>query len=109
VPADDFETRRDVTSVGPPPSGSSSWGGVSSVSSHTFSRTNSGVRPGRRRPERGPVFAVVQGRSSTHSASLDPDDPESPNFDQGGEQSAQGEKDRWDTPRDAYSPETQPS
>jgi multidrug efflux pump subunit AcrB len=27
------------------------------------------------------VFAVVQGRSSTRSASLDPDDPTSPNFD----------------------------
>jgi multidrug efflux pump subunit AcrB len=32
------------------------------------------------------VFIVVQGRSSTRSASLDPDDPGSPNFDRGGEQ-----------------------
>jgi multidrug efflux pump subunit AcrB len=32
------------------------------------------------------VFAVVQGSSSTRSASLDPDDPESPNFDRSGEQ-----------------------
>jgi multidrug efflux pump subunit AcrB len=28
------------------------------------------------------VFAVLMGRSSTSSASLDPDDPESPNYDQ---------------------------
>jgi multidrug efflux pump subunit AcrB len=27
------------------------------------------------------VFAIIQGRSSTRSASLDPDDPQSPNFD----------------------------
>jgi multidrug efflux pump subunit AcrB len=27
------------------------------------------------------VFAVVQGRAGIHSASLDPDDPESPHFD----------------------------
>src|SRR5437016_14640758 len=32
------------------------------------------------------VFAVVQGRSSTESASLDPDDPESANFDHSREQ-----------------------
>jgi multidrug efflux pump subunit AcrB len=31
------------------------------------------------------VFAVIQGRSSTGSASLDPDDPASPNYDQGGQ------------------------
>jgi multidrug efflux pump subunit AcrB len=31
------------------------------------------------------VFAVVQGRSSTRSPSLDPDDPQSPNFDRGGQ------------------------
>jgi multidrug efflux pump subunit AcrB len=30
------------------------------------------------------VFAVVQGRSSTRSVSLDPDDPESSSFDSGG-------------------------
>jgi multidrug efflux pump subunit AcrB len=35
------------------------------------------------------VFAVVQGRSSTRSASLDPDDPESANFDNGGEKRAE--------------------
>jgi multidrug efflux pump subunit AcrB len=34
------------------------------------------------------IFAVVQGRSSTQSASLDPDDPESSHFDQDGAQSA---------------------
>jgi multidrug efflux pump subunit AcrB len=32
------------------------------------------------------IFAVIQGRSSTRSASLDPDDPESPNFDRSGKQ-----------------------
>src|SRR5262249_41704559 len=35
------------------------------------------------------VFAVVQGRSGTRSPSLDPDDPESPNFDRGGEGGAE--------------------
>jgi hypothetical protein len=28
------------------------------------------------------VFAVIMGRASTRSASLDPDDPESPHHDQ---------------------------
>jgi multidrug efflux pump subunit AcrB len=51
------------------------------------------------------VFAVVQGRSSTRSASLDPDDPESPNFDRGGGQSAE----RDGEVRTAPSPQTQPS
>jgi multidrug efflux pump subunit AcrB len=36
------------------------------------------------------VFAVLQGRSSTRSASLDPDDPVSPHYDQTGEQSGNG-------------------
>jgi len=31
-----------------------------------------------------PIFTLLQGRSSTRSPSLDPDDPESPNFDNGG-------------------------
>src|SRR5262249_15430770 len=35
------------------------------------------------------VFAVVQGRSSTRSASLDPDDPESPNFERDDDQQAE--------------------
>jgi multidrug efflux pump subunit AcrB len=35
------------------------------------------------------VFAVVLGRSGTRSVSLDPDDPESTYFDQGGEQTAE--------------------
>src|SRR5207245_10719915 len=35
------------------------------------------------------VFAVIQGRSSTGSASLDPDDPHSGHFDHSGEQSAE--------------------
>jgi multidrug efflux pump subunit AcrB len=34
------------------------------------------------------VFAVIQGQSSTRSASLHPDDPDSPNFDRNGEQPA---------------------
>jgi multidrug efflux pump subunit AcrB len=34
------------------------------------------------------VFAVIQGHSSIRSASLHPDDPESPNFDRNGEQPA---------------------
>jgi multidrug efflux pump subunit AcrB len=54
------------------------------------------------------VFVVIQSRSSTHSASLDPDDPESPQFDQGGEQPAE-QADRQETPRAAHPPETQPS
>jgi multidrug efflux pump subunit AcrB len=33
------------------------------------------------------VFAVVQGRSSTRSVSLDPDDPESPHFDRNAQNS----------------------
>jgi hypothetical protein len=52
------------------------------------------------------VFAVVQGRSSTDSVSLDPDDPESPNFDQGGEESAERD---GEAQRPAPSPQTQPS
>ncbi|HEV3118905.1 MAG TPA: efflux RND transporter permease subunit [Gemmataceae bacterium] len=36
------------------------------------------------------VFAVLQGRSSTRSASLDPDDPASPHYDQTGVQSGNG-------------------
>src|SRR5262249_24422241 len=34
------------------------------------------------------VFAVIQGRSSTRSASLHPDDPASPNFDGGADSAA---------------------
>jgi len=33
------------------------------------------------------VFAVIQGQSSSRSASLHPDDPDSPNFDGGADQS----------------------
>jgi predicted RND superfamily exporter protein len=63
------------------------------------------------------VFAVVQGRSSTRSASLDPDDPESPNYDHGGEQQAQRDGGARGTaassaqtrPPTAQAPETQPS
>jgi multidrug efflux pump subunit AcrB len=55
------------------------------------------------------VFAVILGRSSTRSASLDPDDPESPTFDHGGEQSAQRDGLTRDMPRAVPSPQTQPS
>jgi multidrug efflux pump subunit AcrB len=55
------------------------------------------------------VFAVVQGRSSTRSASLDPDDPESPNFDRGGEQQAKRDGEPRQTSQAAPSPEPQPS
>jgi Cu/Ag efflux pump CusA len=55
------------------------------------------------------VFAVVQGQSSTRTASLDPDDPESPNFDRGGEQPAEHDGYARETPRASHSPETQPS
>jgi multidrug efflux pump subunit AcrB len=54
------------------------------------------------------VFAVIQGRSGTRSASLDPDDPESPNFDRGGEQTAERDGQVRQTPA-AHSPEPQPS
>jgi multidrug efflux pump subunit AcrB len=55
------------------------------------------------------VFAVVQGRSGARSASLDPDDPESANFDGGGEQSAERDRNARQTPLAARVPETQPS
>src|SRR5262249_56194162 len=55
------------------------------------------------------VFAAVQGRSSTRSASLDPDDPDSPNFDRGGEQPAERDGEARQALRVAHSPETQPS
>jgi multidrug efflux pump subunit AcrB len=47
------------------------------------------------------VFAVVQGRSGTRSASLDPDDPESPNFDKKDEP-ANGEPTRDGVPQPAH-------
>ena len=37
------------------------------------------------------VFAIVQGRSSTRSASLDPDDPESPHYDQAAQNKVNGQ------------------
>ena len=55
------------------------------------------------------VFAVVLGRSSTRSASLDPDDSESPNFDRGGEQPAERDEQARPTPRGGPSPEPQRS
>jgi preprotein translocase subunit SecF len=51
-----------------------------------------------------PVFAVIQGRSSTESASLDPDDPESPNFDHGEEQPADHDPESPGQPHTAPSP-----
>jgi multidrug efflux pump subunit AcrB len=55
------------------------------------------------------VFAVVQGRSSTRSASLDPDDPESPNFDHGGEKPAARDGQARPTPQPAPSPNYNPA
>jgi multidrug efflux pump subunit AcrB len=55
------------------------------------------------------VFVVVQGRSSTRSVSLDPDDPESPNFDRGGEQPAAYNGEAALALRATRSPGTQPS
>jgi multidrug efflux pump subunit AcrB len=55
------------------------------------------------------VFAVVQGRSSTRSASLDPDDPESSNFDRGGEQSAERDGEAQQVQSTHPSPRAQPS
>jgi multidrug efflux pump subunit AcrB len=54
------------------------------------------------------VFTVVQGRSSTRSVSLDPDDPDSPNFDHGGEQLAERDG-NVRQPRATLSPEGQSS
>jgi multidrug efflux pump subunit AcrB len=54
------------------------------------------------------IFAVVQGRSSARSPSLDPDDPESPNFDRGGEPPAEADG-AARLPRSAHSPRIQPS
>jgi multidrug efflux pump subunit AcrB len=56
-----------------------------------------------------PVFAVVQGRAGTRSVSLDADDPESPNFDRGGEQPDGRDGNGRGAPRAAGSPEPQPS
>jgi multidrug efflux pump subunit AcrB len=56
-----------------------------------------------------PIFAVVQVRGGTRSVSLDPDDPESPNFDRGGEQPAERDGKPQETPRAAPLPHTQPS
>ncbi|HMC90213.1 MAG TPA: efflux RND transporter permease subunit, partial [Gemmataceae bacterium] len=54
------------------------------------------------------VFAVIQGRSSTGSASLDPDDPQSGHFDHSGEQSAERDANTRETPP-ARATEAQPS
>jgi Cu/Ag efflux pump CusA len=55
------------------------------------------------------VFAVVQGRSSTRSVSLDPDDPDSPNFDRGGEESPERNGEETGTSQVTLSPQMQPS
>ena len=55
------------------------------------------------------VFAIIQGRSSTQSASLDPDDPESAYFDHSGEQPNEREANARETPPPAQTTETQPS
>jgi multidrug efflux pump subunit AcrB len=54
------------------------------------------------------VFAVIQGRSSTRSPSLDPDDPESPNFDRGAERPAERNANARETPPSATT-EAQPN
>jgi multidrug efflux pump subunit AcrB len=54
------------------------------------------------------VFAVIQGRTSTSSASLDPDDPESEHFDRG-EQPAEREGQEPEAPQATHSPNIQPS
>jgi multidrug efflux pump subunit AcrB len=54
------------------------------------------------------VFAVVLGRSSARSASIDPDDPESGYFDQSEEQPADRDANAREAPP-AQSPGTQPS
>jgi multidrug efflux pump subunit AcrB len=54
------------------------------------------------------VFAVVQTRGSTRSVSLDPDDPESPNFDQSADQPGWRDGEVTERPRSAASPATQP-
>jgi multidrug efflux pump subunit AcrB len=54
------------------------------------------------------VFAVVQGWGSTRSASLDPDDPDSANYDHGGVQPAERDGFARETPRGAPAPEIHP-
>jgi hypothetical protein len=55
------------------------------------------------------VFAVIQGRSSTRSASLDPDDPASTYFDRSGEQLAERDGYARETTRPAPTTQAQPS
>jgi hypothetical protein len=55
------------------------------------------------------VFAVIQGRSSTRSASLDPDDAESAYFDHSGRQPAERDGNARETPRPALATEAPPS
>jgi multidrug efflux pump subunit AcrB len=55
------------------------------------------------------VFAIIQGRSSTRSASLDPDDSESAYFDHTREQPAQRDANARETPPPAQTTEAQPS
>ena len=55
------------------------------------------------------VFAVIQGRSSTQSVSLDPDDSESAYFDHSGEQPAERDTNGRETPAPAQTTEAQPS
>src|SRR5206468_7374116 len=55
------------------------------------------------------VFAVIQGRSSTQSVSLDPEDPESAYFERSEEQPAERDGNSQEAPRPAQVTEAQPS
>jgi multidrug efflux pump subunit AcrB len=55
------------------------------------------------------VFVVVQGWGSIRSASLDPDDPDSANYDHGGEEPAERDGLARETPRATPATEIQPS
>ena len=55
------------------------------------------------------VFAVILGRSSTKSASLDPDDSDSAYFDHTGEHSGAGDANARETTPPAPTIEAQPS
>jgi hypothetical protein len=55
------------------------------------------------------VFAIIQGRSTTRSASLDPDDRDSSYFDHSGEQPAQRGANARETPPPAQTTQAQPT
>src|SRR5207247_4591876 len=56
------------------------------------------------------IFVLIQGRSSTRSVSLDPDDPQSPSFDHERQQPSQHEQAAQETPKSPPPPpKVQPS